>query len=50
MATELCQKCKQAHPGHPCDYDAKGDCAETVDANDVVEAPIQDSNDKKDAH
>ena len=30
MATELCQKCKQVHPGRLCDYDDKGDCAETV--------------------
>jgi hypothetical protein len=29
MATQLCQQCKQAHPGSACDYDEKGDCAET---------------------
>jgi hypothetical protein len=29
MATQLCQKCKQAHPGRVCDYDEKGECAET---------------------
>ena len=29
MATQLCQKCKQAHPGRVCDYDKKGECAET---------------------
>ena len=29
MATQLCQKCKQAHPGRFCDYDEKGECAET---------------------
>lgn len=29
MATQLCQKCKQAHPGRACDYDEKGECAET---------------------
>jgi hypothetical protein len=29
MATELCEKCKQAHPGRVCDYDEKGECAET---------------------
>ena len=23
MATQLCQKCKQAHPGRVCDYDEK---------------------------
>ena len=30
MATEFCQRCKQSHPGRLCDYDEKGDCAETV--------------------
>jgi hypothetical protein len=29
MATQLCQKCKQTHPGRDCDYDEKGECAET---------------------
>ena len=29
MATQLCQKCKQAHPGRDCDHDEKGECAET---------------------
>jgi hypothetical protein len=29
MATEFCQKCKQAHPGRECDYDENSDCAET---------------------
>jgi hypothetical protein len=32
MATEFCQKCKQSHPGRVCDYDEKGECAETLDA------------------
>ena len=41
MATQLCQKCKQAHPGNVCDYDEKGECAETIDANEV--APSSDS-------
>ena len=31
MATEFCQKCKQAHPGRICDYDDKGECGETLD-------------------
>jgi hypothetical protein len=31
MAPQLCQKCKQAHPGRVCDYDEKGECAETID-------------------
>ena len=30
MATQLCEKCKQAHPGRVCDYDEKGECAETA--------------------
>ena len=30
MATQLCQKCQQTHPGRVCDYDEKGDCPETV--------------------
>ena len=37
MATQLCQKCKQAHPGRVCDYDEKGECAETIDTNDVAQ-------------
>jgi hypothetical protein len=47
MATELCQKCKQSHPGRPCDYDDKGDCAETVDLSEVAEASNKESNPKK---
>ncbi len=31
MATEFCQRCKQSHPGRLCDYDEKGECAETTD-------------------
>jgi hypothetical protein len=44
MATQLCQKCKQAHPGRVCDYDEKGECTETIDANEVAQpsdAPSQ---------
>jgi len=37
MATEFCKKCKQAHPGRECDYDQKGDCAETVNVDEGVE-------------
>ena len=47
MATELCQKCKQSHPGRPCDYDDKGDCAETVDLNEVAEASDEESKIRK---
>jgi hypothetical protein len=45
MATQLCQKCKQAHPGRVCDYDEKGECAETIDTNEVAQpsdAPSQE--------
>jgi hypothetical protein len=35
MATQLWQKCKQAHPGRVCDYDEKGQCAETIGVNEV---------------
>ena len=41
MATQFCQKCKQAHPGRVCDYDEKGECAETVDLNEVAEASLE---------
>jgi len=34
MATEFCQKCKQTHPGRACDYDEKGECAETLDVEE----------------
>jgi len=37
MATQFCQKCKQAHPGRECDYDEKADCAETVEVEEVAE-------------
>jgi len=37
MVTELCRKCKQAHPGRVCDYDEKGECAETIDTNEAVQ-------------
>ena len=46
MATELCQKCKQTHPGRACDYDDKGDCAETADVTDAVKALNQKLKDK----
>lgn len=34
MATEFCQRCKQSHPGRVCDYDDKGECAETLTDQD----------------
>jgi hypothetical protein len=36
MATQLCQKCKQSHPGRVCDYDEKGECTETITVNEVA--------------
>jgi len=39
MATQLCQKCKQEHPGRVCDYDDKAECAETKAVDDVDQAP-----------
>jgi hypothetical protein len=46
MATEFCQKCKQSHPGRVCDYDEKGECAETADTPDTGErkrrVPVRD--------
>ncbi len=49
MATELCQKCKQSHPGRACDYDEKGDCAETADLTEVAKQVNQESNERKKA-
>jgi hypothetical protein len=45
MATQLCQKCKLAHPGRVCDYDEQGECAETISTDDVAQpcnAPSKD--------
>ena len=38
MATEFCEKCKQAHPGRSCDYDDRGECAETVNVEETPES------------
>jgi hypothetical protein len=46
MATQLCQKCKQAHPGHVCDYDEKGECAETIDTNEVAPPSVAPSQEQ----
>jgi hypothetical protein len=43
MATEFCQKCKKAHPGRDCDYDDKGECAETRDADETAK-PLGDTS------
>ena len=44
MATQLCQRCKQAHPGRVCDYDEKGECAETIGFDE--EASMDKSKDQ----
>lgn len=46
MATEFCQKCKQAHPGCLCDYDDKGNCAESVG---VSEEQVEESKSTKES-
>jgi hypothetical protein len=47
MATQLCQKCKQAHPGRGCDYDEKGECAETIVVNKVAPSSNESSKDEE---
>ena len=44
MATQLCQKCKQAHPGRVCDYDEKAECAETIGVDEVAQPRKEPSN------
>ena len=46
MATGFCQKCKQSHPGRPCDYDEQGECEETRDVDEAAEAPRNESSGK----
>jgi hypothetical protein len=48
MATQLCEKCKQAHPGRVCDYDEKGECAETNGINEVAQTCNEPSKDDED--
>ncbi len=43
MATQFCQKCKQAHPGQVCDYDDKGECSETVEV-DKTQKPADEAS------
>jgi hypothetical protein len=48
MATQLCQKCNQAHPGRVCDYDEKAECAETKAVDEValaLEGPTKKEED-----
>ena len=47
MAPQLCQKCKQDHPGRVCDYDEKGECAETTDVS-VAQPCNEPSKDQED--
>ena len=46
MATQFCQKCKQAHPGRDCDYDDRGECAETADVDDKPKPSEERSGEK----
>jgi hypothetical protein len=48
MATQLCEKCKQAHPGRECDYDEKGECADTIGVNEVAQTFNKPSKDEED--
>jgi hypothetical protein len=48
MAPQLCQKCKQSHPGRVCDYDEKGECAETIGVNEVARPRTEPSKDEED--
>ena len=48
MATQLCQKCKQAHPGRVCDYDEKAGCAETIVVDEVARPGDEPSKDRED--
>jgi len=47
MATQLCQKCKQSHPGRVCDYDEKAECVETTSGNEVAEPCNEPSSEEE---
>jgi hypothetical protein len=47
MATEFCQKCKQAHPGRVCDYDDKAECSETVEVDEPQTPTGEESGDEE---
>jgi hypothetical protein len=47
MATQLCQRCKQAHPGRVCDYDERGECAETIAVSEVDQILSDSSKDEE---
>jgi hypothetical protein len=46
MATQLCQKCKQAHPGRACDYDENAECADTIGVDEVTQPRNEPSKDE----
>lgn len=48
MATQLCQKCRQSHPGRVCDYDEKAECAETIVVDEVAQPCTEPSKDEED--
>ena len=48
MATQLCQKCKQTHPGRVCDFDEKAECAETIAVTEVAQPCAEPSRDEED--
>jgi hypothetical protein len=48
MATQLCEKCKQGHPGRVCDHDDKAECAETIGVDKVAQPDNDPSKDETD--
>lgn len=48
MATQLCEKCKQSHPGRVWDYDEKPECAGTITVNEVAKPGNEPSKDEED--
>lgn len=48
MATQLCEKCKQAHPGRVCDSDEKGECSETTGVNEAAQPGNEPFKDRED--
>ncbi len=46
MATQFCEKCKQAHPGRICDYDDDGECTpdETTASDSGDAGPKEEVN------
>ena len=48
MATQLCQKCKQSHPGRVCDCDEKGECADTIGVSENAQTANEPSKDEDD--